>query len=202
MNKKIILSLIIASALSPFIDAAELPQAGTYTAGVQISFGSIDHDSFTSDDDGTGQIMHYLDYYFKDGWAVEAAINLGTNVQDWICDNDDIDTDDDYCTNSDNSNVASFESDLDFTNFIVAIRHDKKVSTNSFIYGKLGAQYFDYEMTEANTVFEEDSGTGIFSELGWRYEWSNQLTANVGYQFLGMSDLTTSSVTIGLGYPF
>jgi opacity protein-like surface antigen len=198
MKKTLIASLILATTLSAFAGAAELPKAGTYTAGAQVSFGNIDHDSFSNDDDGKGQVMIYLDYYFKPGWAVEVGLNSGTNVQDWICDHDGTDTD--YCNNNDESSTSSAEIDVDLYNIIVAIRHDKKVTENSFIYGKLGAQYFDYEMTEGNTVFEEGSGTGIFSELGWRYEWSNNVTVNVGYQFLGMSDLSTSSVTSGIGY--
>jgi opacity protein-like surface antigen len=200
MNKRLILPLIIAGALSTLTQAAELPKAGSYNAGAQISWGNIDHDSFNNDKDGSGQIMFYVDYYFKDGWAVETAINTGSNVQDWICDN--VEDSDDYCANSDQANPNSLESDLDFSNFIVAVRHDRQVSENSFVYGKLGAQYFDYEMKDNSSVFEEDSGTGIFSELGWQYQWSNNLNANIGYQFMGMGDLSTSSLTVGLGYRF
>ena len=65
--------------------------------------------------------MLYLDYYFTPGWAVEVGLNWGTNVQDWICDNDDIDADDSYCTNNDGSSVNSPESDLDFYNVIVGL---------------------------------------------------------------------------------
>jgi opacity protein-like surface antigen len=202
MKKTLIASLILATTLNAFAGAAELPQAGTFTGGAQVSFGNIDHDRFSSDEDGTGQVMLYLDYYFKPDWAVEVGLNTGTNVQDWICDHEYIDVDDDYCVSNDESTTSSPESDVDFYNIIVALRYDKKATANSFVYGKLGAQYFDYEMKEGNTIFEEDSGTGIFSELGWRHEWSNNLTVNVGYQFLGMGDLSTSSVTSGLGYRF
>ena len=199
MKKTLIASLIIASA---FAGAAELPQAGTFNAGAQVTFGNIDHDSFGNDEDGTGQVMFYLDYYFKPGWAIEVGVNKGTNVQDWICERSDIDTDDDYCDGDDESDPDSFESDLDFTNLILALRFDKKLSANNFVYGKLGAQYFDYEMKDGNTLFEEDTGTGIYSELGWKYQWSNNLNINVGYQHIAMGDLTTSGVTTGIGYRF
>ena len=53
-----------------------------------------------------------------------------------------------------------------------------------------------------NNVFEEDSGTGIYAELGWQYQWSNNVNLNVGYQHIAMSDLTTSSLAIGIGYRF
>lgn len=151
--------------------AAELSQAGTFDAVVQVSYGNIDHKSFNNDEDGTAQVMFYVDYYFKPVWAVEVGVNNGTNVQDWICGRSDIDTDNDYCDVGAESNSDTFESDLDFSNLILAVRFDKQVSTNSFVYGKLGAQYFDYEMTDNNTVFEEDTGTGIYSELGWKYQW-------------------------------
>lgn len=201
MNKRTILSLIVASTLSSFVSAADLPEAGSYNVGGQVSFGSIDHDSFGNDDDGVAQVMLYVDYYFKAGWAIEVGLNQGSNVQDWICKQDD--ADEDYCENDDESTPDSFKSDLDYNNFIVAVRFDKPVTENSFIYGKLGAQYFDYEMTDNNNnVFEEDSGTGIYSELGWKYQWSNNLSLNVGYQHIAMSSLTTSSLAIGIGYRF
>ena len=47
--------LFIACALRPIVGAAELPKAGSYTAGAQIPYGNIDHDSFNSDPDGTGR---------------------------------------------------------------------------------------------------------------------------------------------------
>jgi opacity protein-like surface antigen len=203
-KKTLIASLVIASTFSALAGAAELPKVGTFNAGAQVSFGNIDHKSFNNDEDGTAQVMFFVDYYFKPGWAIEVGVNNGTNVQDWICDQSDIDTEDDYCVDDDasDSDSATFESDLDFTNYILAVRFDKQVSTNSFVYGKLGAQYFDYEMTENSTVFEEDTGTGIYSELGWKYQWSNSMNASVGYQHIGMGDLSTNSITLGVGYSF
>lgn len=201
MKKTIISSIIAISLFSAYAGAAEQPKAGTYNAGAQISFGSIEHDSFSSDQDGAAQVMFYIDYYFKPGWAIEVGVNTGTNVQDWICGQDDIDADADYCLNDD-ENTSSVESELDYSNIIIAVRFDKPVSANSFVYGKLGAQYYDYEMTEHNTVFEEEDGTGIYSELGWQYQWSNNVNANVGYQHIAMGDLTTNSLTVGMGYRF
>ena len=202
MNKKTFLSLIMASTLSSFVAATELPQAGTYNAGLQVSSGSLDHDNFGNDKDGVAQVMLYGDYYFKPGWAVEVGVNKGSNVQDWICENDN-DVNDDYCVSDDASNPDSFKSDLDYTNIIVAVSFDKALTEHNFIYGKLGAQYFDYEMTNSNNnVFEEDSGTGIYSELGWKYQWSNNVSLNVGYQHIAMSKLTTSSLSMGIGYRF
>jgi opacity protein-like surface antigen len=123
-------------------------------------------------------------------------------VQDWVCENSD-DVDDDYCLSDDESNPDSFKSDLDYSNFVVAVRFDTALTEHNFIYGKLGAQYFDYEMTNNNNnVFEEDSGTGIYSELGWKYQWSNNVSLNVGYQHIAMSKLTTSSLAVGIGYRF
>jgi hypothetical protein len=202
MKATLITSLVIASTFTTFTGAAELPQAGTFNAGVQVSYGNIDHKSFNNDEDGTAQVMFYVDYYFKPGWSVEVGVNNGTNVQDWICRRSDIDTDDNYCDVDDGSGSNTFESDLDFINLILAVRFDKQISTNSFVYGKLGAQYFDYEMTDNNTVFEEDTGTGIYSELGWKYQWSNNVNVNIGYQHIAMGDLTTSAVTTGIGYRF
>jgi hypothetical protein len=197
--KKTLIASLVISEFSAFSGAAELPQTGTFNAGAQVSFGGFDHNSFNNDQDGTAQLMFYVDYYFKPEWAIEVGVNTASNVQDWICGRSDIDTDDDYCTD-DESGSDTFESDLDFNNLIVAVRFDKQVSTNSFVYGKLGAQYYDYEMTENNAVFEEDTGTGIYSELGWKYQWLNNLNVNVGYQHIAMGDLTTSSVTTGIGY--
>lgn len=200
MKTPLLLPFIVACALSTTVSATDVPRAGTFSVGAQVSMGNIDHDSFSSDQDAAAQVMFYVDYYVIDGWAVEVAVNSGSNIQDRICENAD-DTDD-YCTSSNDSNPNSFESDLEFSNAIVALRFDKQVSENSFLYGKLGAQYFDYEMENAGNIFEEDSGSGIFSELGWKYQWSNNLNANVGYQFMGMSDLSTSSLTVGIGYRF
>lgn len=201
MNKTALAILLTTGFASTQTLAAELPQAGSYIVGAQLSFGNINHDNFPNDEDGVAQLMFFLDYYVKPGWALEVGVSTGTNVHDWICEHaDETDVDDDYCDN--NNSTISFENDLDFTNFILAVRFDQQVSENSFVYGKLGAQYYDYEMSGNHQVFEQDNGTGIYSELGWRYQWSNRITANVGYQHIGMHDLTTSSLAFGVGYQF
>lgn len=200
MKKHLILPITLVFALSSFVQAAEVSNAGTYNAGVQVSFGNIDHDSFNRDQDGAVHTMFYVDYYFKDGWAIETAINSGSNVQDWICEN--VEDTDNYCTSSDEGSSNSFESDIEFTNVILALRYDRKLTQNIFAYGKLGAQYFDYEMKAENSVFEEDDGAGIFSELGFQYQWSNNINVNIGYQFIGMNDLSTQALTVVLGYRF
>lgn len=201
MDKNTVLLLIVGSSLSSLVMAEELPQAGTYNAGLQVSSGNIDHDNFGGDKDGIAQLLLYVDYYFASGWAIEFGLNKGSNVQDWICENGDIN--EGYCVSDDESMPDSFKSDLDYSNVIIAIRFDTALTDHNFIYGKLGGQYFDYEMTNSNNkVFEEESATGIYSELGWKYQWSNNVSVNVGYQYIAMSSLSTSSIAVGVGYRF
>ena len=119
--------------------AEEIPQAGSYNAGLQVSSGNIDHDSFSNDNDGVAQLMLYVDYYFTSGWAIGFGLNTGSGVQEWICENADVNKD--YCVSDDDSMPESFKSDLDYSNVIVAVRFDTKLTEHNFIYGKLGGQY-------------------------------------------------------------
>ena len=53
---------------------------------------------------------------------------------------------------------------------------------------------------ESGEVF--DSGTGLFLEAGWQYQWDLGIGMNVGLRYQDMGDLTFTSSNVGISYSF
>ena len=80
MNNLLLTLIMGMWAFSSFVEAAEIPKAGTYNAGVQVSIGAIDHDNFNDDHSAVVQATFYQYYYFKPGWAVEVGLSYSVNT--------------------------------------------------------------------------------------------------------------------------
>ena len=85
---------------------------------------------------------------------------------------------------------------------MAAIKGDIDLSQRNSLYGKIGAQYYDYEFSRNDRFIEGDSGTGLFLEAGWQYRWDLGIGMNAGLRYQDMGDLEFTSANVGISYTF
>ena len=91
---------------------------------------------------------------------------------------------------------------LEYSNLVIAAKGNYALSQRNSLYGKLGVQFYDYEISKSKSILVEEDGVGLFLEAGWGYQWDNGLAVNVGIQSIDMGDLDTAGATIGMRYHF
>ncbi len=194
------LPFVIAAFCSLSSYADETDTAKLHTFGAQWGVGGADFGNSNTDGDGVLQLYGYYNYAFNQNLALELGLNVGADVDDWDCHQD---SDDDWHCNSNNSSLFDLDADeVTYSNFVVAIKGTFPLSKRNSLYGKIGGQSYDYEISKRDRVVIDDSGIGAFVEAGWQYRWDFGLGLNAGFQHMNMGDLDTSVLTAGVSYNF
>ncbi|MCG7551456.1 porin family protein [Pseudoalteromonas sp. Of7M-16] len=193
-----LLSLVLAAATS-FSTMANISD-DKHRVGAQLSGGSASYKSSSQDGDGVGQLYVYYNYQFDPTWALEVGLNGGGDSDKWEC--TDTQNRKFTCTQLNKTLFEIGANDLEYGNLIVAAKGQYKLTERNSLYGKLGANFYDYELNRGSKTLEEDDGVGFVAELGWQYDWQNGMAMNVNYQYLDMGDLDVSALGVGVSYRF
>lgn len=197
-----LLNLAVTSLLSlSLISTAAYCEEKKHTVGLVAGFASGEYKNSSKDGDGFVQSYLFYNYQFVDHFSVEVGFNSAAEYDDWDCEEDD---DDNWtCRWNDDNKIFNMESDdFELHGFVAAIKGDVPLSKRNSLYGKVGAQYYDYEFSGNDHYIGGDSGTGLFLEAGWQYEWDLGLGMNVGIRYQDMGDLTLTSSNVGISYAF
>ena len=192
------LSILLSfSIISTAVNSAE----SKHTVGLVAGIASGEYKNSSKDGDGFVQSYLFYNYQIVDNFSVEIGYNGATEYDGWDCKEDD--NDDWTCRWSEQNNIFNMEvDDFELDGFVVAIKGNIPLSKRNSLYGKIGAQYYDYEFTGNDQYIEGDSGTGLFLEAGWQYKWDLGIGMNVGVRYQDMGDLTLSSSNVGISYTF
>ena len=191
-----IIAVLTTLGLSSVVNAAS---KSPHSVGVQLSGGSAEYKDSKQDGDGVAQLYFHYNYAFSDIWSVEVGLNTAAEADKWKC----TDSKDKFVCEKQNNKLFNLNADkLNYSNVVVAGKGQYALTKRNSLYGKLGVQFYDYDIKNDKTTLAEDDGLGLFAEAGWQYKWDNGLALNAGLQTMKMGDLKVSGSTIGLKYHF
>ena len=192
------LSLLSLSILSAAAYSAE----NKHTVGLVAGFASGEYKNSSKDGDGFSQAYLYYNYQMIEHFSIEVAYTKAQELDSWECkehDNNDTWT----CRYGDDDPIFNLlADDFDLDGFVLAVKGDIPLSKRNSLYGKLGAQYYDFEFSRNSRTIESDSGTGLFLEAGWQYRWDLGIGMNAGLRYQDMGDLSFVSSNVGISYSF
>ena len=201
MIKKLPLSLLLVLTSTLSVGSIAGTLAKPHSFGVNIASGGIEFNNSDYDGDGVAQIYGFYNYAFTDQLSLEVGLNIGADVDDWDCYED---RDDDWhcSTNKDSSLFGLNVDEVEYTNLVTAIKGVIPLSQRNSLYGKVGAQFYDYELSRHNRAVFEDNGVGLYLAAGWQYEWDMGIGMNVGLEKYDMGNLESTVLSVGINYHF
>ena len=191
--KRVLLSIYLLLVLShPYcllaVEQSQTPKK--HTLGAQWSLGHADHDKSVLGDKGVSHLYGYYNYAVNQQVAIELGLNKGSDWSiGWGWDSDD----------------------TEYNSFVITGKRSIKLSKRNSFFIKLGGQFYDYQITNqsfdnqfkyTDKLIADDSGLGLFAEVGWQYRWDFGFGLNTGFQFMDMGDLNISAFTAGVSYQF
>ena len=181
------ISLLSLSLLSTFTHA----QDHQHSYGVTIGAGG---------GDGFAQAYLFYNYQALEHFSVEVAYNAAIEFDSWECEEK---YDDKWTCDTNNKPMFGLlATEFELDGFVVAIKGQIPISQRNSLYGKLGAQYYDYSFSRNGYTVESEYGTGVLFEAGWQYQWDMGIGMNVGLRYQDLGDLTLISQNIGISYSF
>lgn len=191
------LALISIFSVSSIADTLTKP----HSVGGHIASGNIEFNNSSRDGDGVVQVYGFYNYAFTENMSLEAGLNVGADVDDWDCYEDK--DDDWHCsTNNDHSLFGLGVDEIKYTNLVAAVKGILPLSAHNSLYAKVGAQFYDYELSRRNRTLFDDDGVGLYLAVGWQYEWDMGIGMSAGYERYDMGDLESSTVNVGINYNF
>ena len=189
--------LLLAAAVS-FSASAEVESP--HSVGLAFSGGGIDYKGKDTDGTGVGQSYLYYNYQFSPHYYLEVGLARAEDVDDWKCDNDGENS---WDCRADGNNHFSLDVDnYSQDSLIVAFKTDLSLSKRNSLYAKLGAEFYEYELSVDHNKIADESGVGLYLEAGWQYRWDNGMGMNVGVQHHDLGDLERTNVSVGVSYSF
>ncbi|WP_394228115.1 outer membrane beta-barrel protein [Pseudoalteromonas spongiae] len=193
-----LLALSLISSSSVFANGPEQAELKKHTFGGKIATGSVE--LYDLPDEDYTNVYSYYNYKFDQNFSLEIGLNFGMDASDWECD----DFDDGFTCRDRNDSMFNIigADELEVTNFVIAGKAQLPLSQRNSLYAKVGANFYDYEISRNDRTFIDDSGTGVYLEGGWQYVWDFGLGMDAGVQYFDMGDLDSVSFAIGVSYQF
>lgn len=171
-----------------------------YSVGIAFSGGGIDYKGKDTDGTGVGQSYLYYNYQFLPHYYLEVGLVRAEDVDDWQCEEAGESA---WDCKADGNNHFSLDVDhYSQDSLVLALKTDLNLSKRNSLYAKLGAEFYEYELSVDHNKLADESGVGLFLAAGWKYRWDNGMGINAGVEHHDLGDLERTSATFGVSYSF
>lgn len=181
-------------------NATQLDKNSPHSVGFQTGMGNMEYKNTDAKYNIIGTSYLYYNYQFANNLYIEVGLSGAADAEDWQCEKDA--QDEWNCTNKDNKNLNVTADSFQYNAFIVALKGNIALSQRNSLYGKIGANFYNYELELKREKTVDKSGTGVFLEAGWEYRWDNNIGMNVGIKVEGAGDVDIAATNIGISYQF
>tara|TARA_R110002167_G_scaffold326553_1_gene532559 strand:+ start:30 stop:635 length:606 start_codon:yes stop_codon:yes gene_type:complete len=201
MVRKLPLPLLFAFISIFSVSSIARTAANPHSFGGHVASGGIEFNNSSYDGDGVVQVYGFYNYAFTENISLEVGLNIGADVDDWECYEDR--HDDWHCsTNNEDSLFGLGIDEVEYSNLVTAIKGVIPLTKRNGLYAKIGAQFYDYELSRYNRTLFDDSGIGSYLAVGWQYEWDMGIGMNAGFEKYNMGDLDSTVFAVGINYNF
>ncbi len=170
------------------------------SVGLVTGLSNGEYKNSTQDGDGFAQAYLFYNYKPLDNFSVEVAYNGAVELDNWDCEET---SNDNWSCGSTNKPLFGLHANkFELNGVVFALKGQAPISQRNSLYGKLGAQYYDYKFYRNNHFVEGADGTGFFFEAGWQYQWDLGIGMNIGLRYQDLGELTLRSSNVGISYAF
>ena len=91
----------------------------------------------------------------------------------------------------------STKNEIDYTSFPLTLRADLPLVIGS-VYGKLGTNYYDYDIDRSSVPTQSDDGWGFAGGAGVVFTMLPFIDLSLNYEYRDMGDVTNNSILFGI----
>lgn len=181
-------------------NATQLDKNSPHSVGFQAGAGNMEYKNADAKYNIIGTSYLYYNYQFANNLYLEVGLSGAADAEDWQCERDAQNAWD--CTNKNNKNLTVTADSFEYNAYVLALKGNIALSERNSLYGKIGANFYDYKLELKREKTADESGTGVFFEAGWEYRWDNNIGMNIGIKAESAGDVEIASTNIGISYQF
>ena len=166
------------------------------TVGVNAGSGSISFKGKDSKNQSVWKINGFYNMKLSEHFSIETGLSFANDLDDLECKYNQ----DDYVVKCVNKDL--YADKFEYRAIYIAARAQVALSKRNSLYGKIGANYFDYDLRLFQGANIDDNSLGWQSEIGWQYQWDNGLGIQAGLQYSDAGDVELNTTHLGISYSF
>lgn len=184
MKRSIASSILLVSSFSVFAQ-------GDLGIGVKLGIGESDYSSESNNIDAATNFSIYMHKQFNEQMLIQLEYQQGESHT--LLENHE---------DGSTTPVEDKDEDMLFKALSINTQWLMPISDFSKLYFGAGLSYYDSEVSVHNSASLEQDGVGYNVNLGWRYQFSNNWSANLEWMLSDMDDVQLQSTNIGFAYQF
>lgn len=182
---KIILITTILLIITPasFADDKVSPYDKAHTFEIGLALGSIHSDKELNDVDSETIVKLIYGYRYDSTWSINTGVNFGNGTGICIL----------TCTG---------HNYLKHKSFILNVKGSIPLSQHWSVFGKLGLNYYDIELSGLEKTKNNVNGIGALIATGLDFSFDNGLGLGLEFSLQEMNVLTSTNASFNLSYMF
>ncbi|WP_159440327.1 porin family protein [Vibrio quintilis] len=157
--------------------------------GAEVGLGSLKYDKASGDD--STDVSWTGSLYYERSLMPYLGISFGLHTGDGSS-----------IKTSTIGSATKEDAKLDYTAASVSAVTYLNLFQNHRLYGSLGLNYNNVELTHDSSKLVDDDGFGYVIRAGWEYQISEPLSVNLGLQYLSMEDVDLTTTNFGVKMRF
>ena len=176
--------------LSYFISSIALANTTSHEIGFEYSYSDIKNGSAEETSDLNDLLTSHYSFLYQYGVAEHISIGFGYLKGD--------------SSNVDGILIDIFtDSKIDYSALLASAAVNYPISKRNFVYLKVNALQYDYDIIDDNTVVYNKDGNDFSFSFGWMYEFDNGLGIKAGYESLNLGkNIKINGFNTGISYRF
>ncbi|PKG80625.1 hypothetical protein CXF85_21095 [Colwellia sp. 75C3] len=182
--KIIFITLVLLISTSPCFAVEYISSNGkNHIFGIDLGLGSIDPENFEEELDTESIVRLTYGYQYNSTWSINTGLIFGNGTELCIVTCPELRT-------------------LSYTSYILNIKGSHPLNNRWSVFGKLGVNYYDLELSGANQANVTDNGIGPLIATGFDFRAYNGFGLGIELSLQDMAVITSTGVSFNFSYMF
>lgn len=182
--KIIFITLILLTSASQCFAVDDISSNGKkHILGIDLGIGSINPENSEEELDTESVVRLTYGYQYNSTWSVNTGVIFGSGSELCIV-------------------TCPELRSLSYNSYILNIKGSHPLNNRWSVFGKLGVNYYDLELSGANQARVTDSGIGPLIATGFDFRAYNGFGLGIELSLQDMGVITSTSASVNFSYMF
>lgn len=182
--KAIFITLVLLTSASPCFAVDDISSNGkNHIFGIDLGLGSIDPENTEEELDTESVVKLTYGYQYNSILSINTGVIFGNGTELCIVTCPELRT-------------------LSYNSYILNIKGSHPLNNRWSVFGKLGINYYDLELSGANQANVTDNGVGPLIATGFDFRAYNGLGLGIELSLQDMGVMTSTGISVNFSYMF
>ena len=182
--KIIFITLVLLTSATPCFAVDDISSNGKrHILGIDLGLGAIDPENSEEELDTESIVRLTYSYQYNSTWAINTGVIFGEGTKLCIV-------------------TCPELRSLSYNSYTLSIKGSHPLNNRWSVFGKLGVNHYDLELSGANQADVTDNGIGPLIATGFDFRAYNGFGLGIELSLQDMGVITSTAVSVNFSYMF